>query len=80
MKKALTTPTASLRDFDKRADGILAELQKTLLPEHARQSHFLRRPAYHGPIGTAPLTAVKHLFLAVRMGEWGDQPLARISA
>jgi hypothetical protein len=35
MKKALTTPTASLRDFDKRADGILAELQKTLLPEHA---------------------------------------------
>ncbi len=35
MKKALTTPTASLRDFGKRADGILAELQKTLLPQHA---------------------------------------------
>jgi hypothetical protein len=37
MKKALTTPTASLRDFDKRADGIFAELQKTLLPEHASE-------------------------------------------
>ena len=35
MKKALTAPTASRRDFEKRADGILAELQKTLLPEHA---------------------------------------------
>ncbi len=37
MKKALTTPTASLRDFEKRADDILAELQKTLLPEHASE-------------------------------------------
>jgi hypothetical protein len=35
MKKVLTTPTASMRDFAKRAQQILAELQKTLLPEHA---------------------------------------------
>ena len=35
MKKVLTTPTASLRDFHKRAQRILVELQKTLLPEHA---------------------------------------------
>ena len=35
MKKVLTVPTASMRDFEKRADQILAELQKTLLPEHA---------------------------------------------
>jgi hypothetical protein len=35
MKKALTTSAASLRDFDKRAQRILVELQKALLPEHA---------------------------------------------
>ena len=35
MKKVLTVPTASMRDFEKRADQLLAELQKTLLPEHA---------------------------------------------
>ncbi len=36
MKKVLT-PTASLplREFEKRAHRILAELQETLLPEHA---------------------------------------------
>jgi hypothetical protein len=29
------TATGSMRDFAKRAKQILAELQKTLLPEHA---------------------------------------------
>ena len=37
MKKAMTGPTASMRDFGKRANQILAELQKTLLPEHATE-------------------------------------------
>jgi hypothetical protein len=35
MKKALTNPTGSMRDFEKHAQRILVELQKTLLPEHA---------------------------------------------
>ena len=37
MKKTLIAPTMSMRDFEKRADQILAELQKTLLPEHASE-------------------------------------------
>jgi hypothetical protein len=35
MKKALASPTASLREFGKRAQRLLVEVQKTLLPEHA---------------------------------------------
>ena len=37
MKKVTTAPTASMRDFDKRAQRILAKLQKMLLPEHASE-------------------------------------------
>ena len=37
MKKTITQPTMSMRDFGKRAAQILAELQKTLLPEHASE-------------------------------------------
>jgi len=37
MKKVMTVPTASMRDFGKRAQEILAKLQKTLLPEHASE-------------------------------------------
>jgi hypothetical protein len=35
MKKRLGDPTASRRDFQQRADTILAKLQRELLPEHA---------------------------------------------
>jgi hypothetical protein len=35
MKKVMSGPTMSMREFEKRADQILAELQKTLMPEHA---------------------------------------------
>ena len=35
MKKKLTDPTASRREFRKRAHEILAELQQRLLPRHA---------------------------------------------
>ena len=35
MKKTMSGQTMSMRDFEKRADQILAELQKTLMPEHA---------------------------------------------
>ena len=35
MKKALTGSTVSMREFKKRAAHVLAELQPTLLPEHA---------------------------------------------
>ena len=37
MKKVMTAPTASMHDFGKRAQQILATLQKTLLPEHASE-------------------------------------------
>ena len=37
MKKVFTATTGSMRDFEKRAKQILAELQKTLLPEHASE-------------------------------------------
>ena len=37
MKKTMAAPTMSMRVFEKRADQILAELQKTLLPEHASE-------------------------------------------
>jgi hypothetical protein len=34
-KQAHYPPQMSMREFDRRADQILKELQKTLLPEHA---------------------------------------------
>lgn len=37
MKKVFTATSGSLRDFEKGAAEILAELQKTLLPEHASE-------------------------------------------
>jgi hypothetical protein len=37
MKKVFTATTGSMRDFERRAEQILAELQKTLLPEHASE-------------------------------------------
>lgn len=37
MKKVFTATTGSMRDFEKRAQQLLAELQKTLLPEHASE-------------------------------------------
>jgi hypothetical protein len=38
MRKQVTLPTdMSMRDFDRRADQILQELQKILLPEHASE-------------------------------------------
>ena len=37
MKKTITAPTMSRHDFEKRADQIFAELQPTLLPEHASE-------------------------------------------
>ena len=37
MKKVFTAATGSMREFEKRAEQILAELQKTLLPEHASE-------------------------------------------
>lgn len=37
MKKVLTEPTMPMREFRKRAHEILAELQKTLLPEHGSE-------------------------------------------
>ena len=37
MKNMFTPTTGSKREFEKRADQILAELQKTLLPEHASE-------------------------------------------
>ncbi len=37
MKKVLTEPTMSMREFRKRAHQTLAELQKTLLPEHGSE-------------------------------------------
>lgn len=37
MRKTLSPPTMSMRDFEQRADRILADLQKTLLPEHASE-------------------------------------------
>jgi hypothetical protein len=35
MKRNVIQQPASMRDFERRADQILADLQKTLLPEHA---------------------------------------------
>jgi hypothetical protein len=36
MKKSVIHQPASMRDFERRADQILADLQKTLLPDHAQ--------------------------------------------
>jgi hypothetical protein len=35
MKKVFTATTGSMREFEKRAQQTLTELQETLLPEHA---------------------------------------------
>jgi hypothetical protein len=38
MKKQVALPSGmTMREFDRRADQILQELQKTLLPEHAAE-------------------------------------------
>ena len=37
MKKVSVDPMPSRRDFEKRAEQILAALQKQLLPEHASE-------------------------------------------
>jgi hypothetical protein len=41
MKKTTTEPTMSMRDFGKRAAQILAELQKTLLPDQLQNRRTL---------------------------------------
>ena len=35
MKKSIKLPTMPMKEFDRRADAILQEIQKNLLPEHA---------------------------------------------
>ena len=35
MKKILKLPPMPMREFDRRAEAILKQLQRTLLPEHA---------------------------------------------
>lgn len=35
MKKEIKLPQMPMKEFDRRAHALLAELQKTLLPEHA---------------------------------------------